>query len=80
MRSYSTNWMSSINRDFTKEHGHDWSGGAIDCYYHGDDPSQLEYCYRNKTEIDAPIMTIESWDILTGFLDSYETNELAPNL
>lgn len=76
MWTYSTNWMGPINPTFLKEHGDNWAGGRIDCYYHGDDPSQLEECYGSRTELGVPIMSKESWDILTRFLDSYETVEL----
>lgn len=77
MWTYSTNWMGPVNPTFLKEHGHDWAGGRIDCYYDGDDQNQLDYCYGNSTEIGVPIISKESWIILTRFLDSYETVELS---
>ena len=76
MWTYSTNWMGPVNPTFLEEHGDNWAGGRIDCYYHGDDPNQLDFCYGNRTEIGVPIMSKESWGILTRFLDSYQTIEL----
>ena len=76
MWSFDTNWMGPINRDFLKEHGSGWSGGRIDCYYDGEDESEIEYCYGRRTEIGTPIMTNESWNILTDFCETYTCETL----
>jgi hypothetical protein len=76
MWSYSSNWMGPINQQFIEEHGSGWSGGRIDCYYSGNDLNELEYTYNARTEIGAPIMTNRSWNIMSNFLDTLETEKL----
>jgi hypothetical protein len=73
MISYDTNWMGPIDQGWYEERGIDtengyWSGGRIDIY--GLD--EVEY-YCGRHEYSLPIMDGESWNLLTAWLENFET-------
>ena len=65
MIHYSTNWMGPINTGWIKENGTDWSGGRIDVFGDGIEP----------TEIGLPVMKTEDWRRFTPWLDKFTTVE-----